>query len=223
MSDADSAQAQTIVRAKMDSALLGHGSDWWNGAMLVSLALAAFIAFPVAMATAGVIVVQKREAVAAAERIASLEKETADARLEAERIKKEVAWRELNADTRAKLIAGLSTKPTSVTLVFVSGDAEATEYCAQFVSAFKQAGWKVQIVGRTFLGPPVGIFVTNNDIWNVEMQADIDHVRKVFFDAGVPVGKGAGAVESRIPGLSLGKATARVRVVVGHRPPPKLE
>ncbi len=46
----------------MDSSLLGHGSDWWNGAMLASLGVAALAAVLVAMATAGVIEVQKREA-----------------------------------------------------------------------------------------------------------------------------------------------------------------
>jgi hypothetical protein len=50
----------------MESALvLGRSSDWWNGAMLISLGVAAFVALLVAAATTGAVIASKREAVAA--------------------------------------------------------------------------------------------------------------------------------------------------------------
>lgn len=72
--------AQTTEAANMDSALLGHGSDWWSGAMIGSLGLAAFVAVLVVAATAGLVIVQKREAVSAK---AELEryKSTADGKI----------------------------------------------------------------------------------------------------------------------------------------------
>jgi hypothetical protein len=70
----------------MDNSLLGHGSDWWNGAMLISLALAALVAFLVAAATTGVIIVQKREAGVANAELAryklTVEGQVADAKKE---------------------------------------------------------------------------------------------------------------------------------------------
>lgn len=164
-----------------------------------------------------------RETNAFGERARILEKETANARLETARLKKEVAWRELNPDVRNRMVVELSKKSSTVTLVFVSGDAEATEYCAQFLWVFRQAGWDVQVAGRTFLGSPTGIVVTQNDIWNRDIQAEIEWLRAALTSAGVVVQKGGGAVEARVSGLSTGRTTAKVRVVIGHRPPPILE
>jgi hypothetical protein len=65
MNEAEITQMQTTTGARMDSTLLGHDSDWWNVAMLISLGVAALVAVFVAAATTGVIIVQKREAVAA--------------------------------------------------------------------------------------------------------------------------------------------------------------
>jgi hypothetical protein len=53
--------------------LLGHGLDWWNGALLFALVLAAVAAFAVVATTTGVIIVQKREARASAEKLAATE------------------------------------------------------------------------------------------------------------------------------------------------------
>jgi hypothetical protein len=48
-----------------NSLLSGHSSDWWNSAMLLSLALAAFVALLVAGATTGAVMSARREAAAA--------------------------------------------------------------------------------------------------------------------------------------------------------------
>ena len=47
--------------------MLGHNSDWWNGVMLLFLGCIALAACFVVVATTAVIIVQKREARAAAQ------------------------------------------------------------------------------------------------------------------------------------------------------------
>jgi hypothetical protein len=157
----------------------------------------------------------------AEERAAKLEKEAAEAKRETERLKKEVAWRALEPRTARKLIAELSKIPSRVTLVFVSGDPETTAFCAQFVEVFRRANWQVEVAGRTFLGPPVGIFITHGDTWSAAIQIEIDRLRKAFVDAGIPVENGGGAVDARGTGFRI--ATAEVRAIIGHRPAPKIE
>ncbi|MGO8756338.1 MAG: hypothetical protein ACLQHK_14070 [Gallionellaceae bacterium] len=56
----------TTKRAKMESSLLlGQTASWWDAAMLISLAVVAFVAFLVAGATTGSVVANKRESAAA--------------------------------------------------------------------------------------------------------------------------------------------------------------
>lgn len=66
---------------KMENSLvLGHSSDWWNGFMLLSLGLAAFVAVLVVVATTGVVVATKREAAAAEEELRAY-RATADGKI----------------------------------------------------------------------------------------------------------------------------------------------
>jgi uncharacterized lipoprotein YmbA len=214
--------------------LLGHAGSWWDFWMIFSLAAAAFIAVFIVVFTAGSVIVHKREASAAAEeleryklatagQVSEANERAAVARLKTEQLKKEVAWRELDPQIAHSLVAELSKSPSSVTLVYVPDDPEATQYCVQFRNVFAAAKWKIEVAGRRFLGPPTGIVVTHNDRWSLDIQAEIDRVRSAFVRAGVPIEDGGGAVEARVPGLSSGSATASVRVVIGSRPPPKLE
>ena len=100
----------------------------------------------------------------AEERAAQLAKDAAEARRETEQLKKEVAWREFNSRTAAKLVAELSKFPSRVTLVFISGDPETTQYCVHFRAAFVRAKWETEVVGRTYMGSPVGVFVTHGKL-----------------------------------------------------------
>lgn len=122
--------------------------------MLASLGLAAFVAFLVAVATAGVIVVQKREAGAAAERIANLEREAAVARLETERLRRDIAPRNLSAKQRGELAGVLAPFKRVVGTVFASPSTQETEYFANAIGgALVEAGWSVFVQpGRTLPG-----------------------------------------------------------------------
>jgi len=214
--------------------LWGHSVafwDWWGFWLMITGAGIGAVALLVTLASSiilyGVTSAQqgqlRAEANAHGLHTLELEKEVTASKIEYERLKKQVAWRELNKETRSDLLAKLSTHPSSVTIIFIANDVEATAYCAQFVAVFRQAKWTVEIAGRTFLGPPVGVVVTQNDVWNPGIQTEIEWLRAALVGAGISVEKGGGAVEARVPELSLGRTTAKVRLVVGHKRPPTPE
>jgi hypothetical protein len=155
----------------------------------------------------------QRKLAVAIDRAAKLEREAARARLETERIKSEVSWRIIDRGTSSRLVAGLSKNPSDATLVFVSGEPESTEYCAQLWKIFKQAGWNASVAGRIFLGPLVGTFVTQNERFTPDIQARIALIQDAFTAAGFPWEKGGGAVYSREPGMGTGVISAEVMVV----------
>lgn len=155
--------------------------------------------------------------------IANADARAAEARLETERLKKEVAWPELNPDTIGKLVAELSKEPAKIAIVWLTGDPESAQYSAQFARVFKRAKWEFEIIGRTFLGPPEGLYVTHNKVWNRTIEEAIKRVRKTLVDAGVAVQAGDAPVEADAPQLSVGTATADIRLVVGVKPAPKIE
>jgi hypothetical protein len=104
-------QVNTTASANMDSTLFGHDSDWWSGAMLLSLLLAFVVAGLVAAATAGVIVVQKREAIAAKAELerykSAADGKIADARREGIDAGKKATDAELKAAQANERAAGL--------------------------------------------------------------------------------------------------------------------
>jgi hypothetical protein len=88
---ADRAQTANPIRARMSTDLLGHGADWWNGALIIALIAVAMAAVAVVAATMGVVIVQKRDAEQARHETESMR--TANLKLE-----KEIAPRRLSRD-----------------------------------------------------------------------------------------------------------------------------
>lgn len=76
-------------------------------------------------------------------RIAEAEKATAEARLETERLRSQLAWRELTHDQTARLISELSAMPGSIVIERQDGDIEAQRLSNQFLYVFAQANWTV--------------------------------------------------------------------------------
>jgi len=87
--------------------------------------------------------IARADAAHAAERAASLEKEAADAKLETERIKQVVAWRELSPATASRLAQVLASKPGAVNLRYTDGDPEALAFASQFARVLEAAKWRV--------------------------------------------------------------------------------
>lgn len=77
------------------------------------------------------------------ERAAALEKEAEEARLQTEKLKGAVAWRNLPQERANFLQGALSTKEGSVNLRYVDGDPESLFFAIQFSQILSRAGWKV--------------------------------------------------------------------------------
>jgi hypothetical protein len=84
-----------------NSLLSGHSSDWWNSVMLLSLALAAFVALLVAGATTGAVMSARREAVAAQRDLERYKATVAGQVADAKRAGIEAGEKAGNADLKA--------------------------------------------------------------------------------------------------------------------------
>jgi len=123
--------------------------------MLLSLLFAALVAFAVAGTTSIVIHLQRQEAQAAKVTIASLENDAAQARLEQERLKEQLAWRVIPSANAVILERILAAHPGSVNLKFTTGDSEAIYLAVQFSRIFEQAHWRVASGALSFTGAVV--------------------------------------------------------------------
>ena len=77
-----------------------------------------------------------RETSASAERTAGLEKETAESRLQYEKLKAAVAWRTIAPDDRLRLVLGLSVRPSRVQIEYVRGENEFAAICRHHPRSF---------------------------------------------------------------------------------------
>jgi hypothetical protein len=98
----------------MDNLFIGHGADWWNTAMVITLCLAAFVALLVAAATAGVIVVQKREALAASNALARYKLEAGEKIAEARSIASKAVERAAGFEKDAEALKAANLKLEAV-------------------------------------------------------------------------------------------------------------
>lgn len=243
---AENAQTIKTTTARTGIRMLGHGLDWWNGAMLIALGFAALAAVSVVVTTTAVIIVQRREATAAKEeferykvgvagqvadakregieagktagdavlRAAELEKEAANARLETERLKAQLAWRSLPPDMAKTLSERLSEHPGKVTVQYGSNDPESQYFAIYLANIFQAANWQVAMLSVTFANVlATGLIIPNG------ASTDIDAMRIAFRVAGipfssVPVPSSAIATGNMIQGSAI--------LFVGSKPLPKL-
>ncbi|MGD0142954.1 MAG: hypothetical protein ABSC92_07335 [Rhizomicrobium sp.] len=132
-------QVNTTASANMDSNLFGHDSDWWSGAMLLSLLLAFVVAGLVAAATAGVIFVQKRESVVSGQKIAEANARALEAQLALERYR---AGRSITPEQRQLMTQWLEHSPKGPVIIkpnFLS--PEPTRYANALSEVFNQSGF----------------------------------------------------------------------------------
>ncbi len=111
--------------------------------MVIALALAAVGAVASLVTTAGVITLQKREALESNERAAKLENETAQARLQLEQLQKQVGPRNLNWNAFVEVIKSEEQLP--VEILYVADDADSMELAQQIQLAISAAGWKMPL------------------------------------------------------------------------------
>jgi hypothetical protein len=131
--------------------------------------------------------------------------DAAQAGLEAERIKLQVAWRRLSPQQHQILVTHLRGKlKEGVWLETVGADPEAMELHADLHRAFEEAGVKVQV----FYGweRAVGVGITNGP------EASKQVLRDAFRQIGV-------VLDENKPGFV--KMSDRVEIIVGSKPPPE--
>jgi hypothetical protein len=91
------------------------------------------------------------EAIAVAtQRAAALENEAAQARVEQERLKQIVAWRNITKNVGEKLVSILAKSPAVVRLSYVASDPEALGLAIQFSKVFEAAHWQAIPSAMTF-------------------------------------------------------------------------
>lgn len=146
-----------------------------------------------------------QSAAAATERAAQSEKEAALAKLQTEKLKQQVAWRQLSAQQEDEIASKLTAIDLPFDFVWVGSDAESQFFAESLKGAFVKAKLKVRsFAPAMFLGvqPPTGVGLNGP-------QATVDIVVKTLTDVGV-------LAVSRVAKDSPADA---ITVVVGPRPP----
>lgn len=93
-------------------------------------------------------------------RAAALENDAAQARLEQERLKAQLAWRTIAPVPAGNLTALLALKAAQVNIQYPSGDTEAEYLAIQFANLFEKAGWQVAMFSATIHGAVIwGLFI----------------------------------------------------------------
>jgi len=97
--------------------------------------------------------------------VASLNNEAAQARLETERIKKQVAWREVSPDQLSIIRDKLHNTLIEVTISWPSGDSEASAFARSLGQALLDSGAKVSAFSPMgFLGQePHGLSISGSE------------------------------------------------------------
>jgi hypothetical protein len=157
----------------------------------------------------------KEEIAKANERARSLEKETAQARLETENLKARVSWRTIPPDSAATLERVLASSPGVVNLRYTDGDAEAMYLAIQISNVFAKAKWRVapgSLKSANTLH--VGISLPNSEGESAQV------LRRAFSIAGIPFSENAVTEDGvsfnivEIPGAPI--------LMVGIKPPPPI-
>lgn len=100
--------------------------------------------------------------------------EAAKANERAERIKQQLAWREVAPSQQAAIKAALANAPFKVTITWVTGDAEGSEFARSIRDALVNAGIGIDAFSpMTFFGTePHGITVTGSERDEVRRLTD---------------------------------------------------
>jgi hypothetical protein len=153
------ANAVLIIGSIM--ALAGTVAAIWSGGIRDRYADQRIAKNEADTAAANAEVSRAKEVIALAnERTASLERETAEARLGQERLKAQLAWREVSELEAGILTATLALRPGSIIIRYIAGDPETLNFAGQYTRIFDRATWKVGMLAVTYADVLVtGVFV----------------------------------------------------------------
>jgi len=180
--------------------MFGLNLHWWETVMVGSLAVAAIAAIAVVVSTRVVIILQREalkdsadqfaqykvdaglkiakatEGAANANASAAKANERAEtARLETERLKKQLAWREITPQQAEILRTALRKAPMQITVSWVMGDAESSEFTRSLAESI--IGSPVEITAFAPMGfmgeEPHGMSVSGSERFEVDKRARI--------------------------------------------------
>ncbi len=156
-----------------------------------------------------------KAAAQANERAVALEKDAANARLEQERLKAQMAWRTIDQATLDKLKAALAQHPGKVNIKHPSGDTESEYLAVQLANAFSAAKWQVAMFSAQMGGMVAwGLFVPETAAAPGATQS----IRDALKEAGI------GFSTQDLPQLGTGFGSLipdGAIVLVGSKPPPQ--
>jgi hypothetical protein len=98
----------------------------------------------------------ERDAAAAVADAARANEATAKANLETEKLRAEMAWRELTRAQYESMRAALHGTQHSITVGYLAGNNESQAFAGQFMELFQLAGWDARLVEKS----PFGVIVT---------------------------------------------------------------
>ena len=154
-------------------------------------------------------------AAAANERAAALERDAANARLEQERLKAQMAWRNIEPAMRDRLKDALAQHPGKVTIKHPSGDTESEYLAVQFANIFGEAKWEVAMFSAQTAGMVAwGLFVPDTP----SAQDATHSIRDAL--TGLSIGFSA----QELPNLGTGfggMLPDSATLFVGSKPPPQ--
>ncbi len=173
------------------------------------LALALTAISSVALYTSGNI--SQRES---AERIAVLNHETAQAQLEREQLKAELAWREWPPELVSTLQDHLAAQPASVTIQYIANDPETASFAIQINNTFYAAKWDTRMLSASYTGMLItGLFVIGSD------ETAVENTRAAFRATGI---NHSTDTPPREPYMKSGDGRpSDVMIIVGSKPRPR--
>jgi hypothetical protein len=140
---------------------------------------------------------------------------TANAQLETEHLKQQLAWRTISAEQEAKFIAAISGSPPpglKISMMAVAGDAEGARYAEDITTLLRKVGLSVPPSGvGMFTGVlPEGVIIKIRDQKSLGGNAGLV-LQQAFKAAGI-----------NVPGLLVpSMADDSIEILVGIKPHPK--
>ena len=109
--------------------------------------------------------------------------DAATARLEAQRLKQLVTWREVTPSVADKLKASLTAKSGSVNIFYTQGDPESQMFAEQLSRPIKESGWTVYLLA--YESSPIVRFVTIPD----DAEESTKTLQNAFEQSAIPFSK----------------------------------
>lgn len=137
---------------------------------------------------------------------AEIEQQAAQLRLDAERLKQTVAWRELSPAEVTKLAACARRHgPAQLNLRYVNNDPEALALAIQFKRAFEVGGWHVGMGSVQISGLAFGVIVDlSSQVSTANLEHALSECQIKFVRENVPVGIGFMVTNVAGPTLIIG-------------------